>query len=192
MAIDILTFAHFAEAQSFIEGLNLSIDNEFSNVYKKDSLILLVTGQGIKNVNRSISEFNNHYSNEINRFFNFGIAGRLDAKLSIDKIYSIKSVCNFDGKSFNLQKENGVDCLTSDQMISDEKNAMELSVLGQVVDMELWAVAVIAAIHNIRLSAYKIISDDASQKIDLKDIKLKAKFYSDSLFNHYIKNYNPK
>lgn len=192
MAIDVLTFAHFAEAESFINGLNLSLEVNVSNIYTSDERWLLITGQGMDNVRGSLNKLLSRHLDNVNRLFNFGIVGKLDQELSFDEVYPIKSVSIPDGKSFTINRDRGITCVSSVRMISDEKTAWEMAQLGQVVDMELFAVAEIASEYDIHLSAYKIISDDASKEPDLDKIKANSSHYSQTLYKYYLKNYSSK
>lgn len=192
MAMDVLTFAHFAEGQSFVEGLNLSKDSNFSNVYSKDDLYVLFTGQGIENVRVSLKQVLIKFGDNINRLFNFGIVGKLDQELALNEVYPISTVFFSNGKSYIINRDRGITCLTSTKIISDEKTAWEMAQIGQVVDMELFAVAELASEFDIHLSAYKVISDDASKKTDLEEIKANAHIFSETLYKYYIEYYKLK
>lgn len=189
MKIDVLTFAHLAEAHSFIDGLGLKKDENFPNVYVEEGLSLLITGQGMDNVDIALNKLLELHKNNVNRVFNFGIAGKLDQLLTLDKVYPINTVFSADGKSFNINRDRGVNCVTSPITVNDENTAWELAQLGQVVDMELYAVARIASEHNIHLSAYKVISDNAAKEVDLKELISKSKLFSELLYTYYIDNY---
>ena len=192
MAIDVLTFAHFAEAQTFIDGLNLTQDEGFSNIYSRYDLYLLITGQGIDNVRESLKVFLSKTGDDVNRIFNFGIVGKLDQQLTLNKVYPISTVFFSDRRSFIINRDRGISCLTSTKFVSDEKTAAEMAQIAQVVDMELFAVAELTAEFNKHLSAYKIISDDASKNTDLEAIKANAHIYSETLYKYYIENYKLK
>lgn len=191
MEIDLLTFAHFGEAQSFINGLKLNKkETEKLKIYSRDNIFVLITGQGMNNAQFSLRNFINNNQNEINRLFNFGIAGKIESSLSLNHVYSIRAVCSKSGQKFNLHKEKGIDCFSSDKLISGQRSIEKLLALGQIVDMELWCIAAIAAELNIHLSAYKVISDDVSKEVDFRKIMENSQFYSEILFKYYIENYN--
>jgi len=185
----LLVFAHSMEATVFINKLKLKKENiSLNNVYSGSEFILLVTGQGISNVISKLTNIITIYGKSILQIKNFGIAGRLDSRLKINKCYEISSVIMNDRKYMLGEAANGISCVTSNEAISNEAVAEKLLQTAQAVDMELWAVADVAASFKIPAGAVKLLSDDARQTIPLNEVIKNVKFYSDKLFDYFSRN----
>jgi nucleoside phosphorylase len=185
----LLVFAHSMEATVFITKLKLKKENiSLSNVYSGPEYILVVTGQGIANVISKLTNIITIYGESILQIKNFGIAGRLDPQLKINKCYEINSVIMNDRKYVLDQAADGVSCITSHEVVSSEPVAERLLQTAQAVDMELWSVADVAASFKIPVRAVKLISDDARQTISLHEVMKNVKFYSEKLFDYFNKH----
>lgn len=188
--MNLFVFAHLKEAQTFIDKLDLEKENiSLHTIFSKKDDILILSGEGVSNTISTLTSIISSYKESISRILNFGIAGRLDPQLRLNKCYSINSVI-MNKKSYELDSDGeGISCVTSHHQISNESDARRILKLGQVVDMELWAVADVAASFGISVQSVKLISDDASQAIPLNEVLKNVKFYSERLFDYFSKHF---
>jgi nucleoside phosphorylase len=188
--MDLLVFAYLKEATSFIDGLDLKKENiSLNNVFSKKDILLLITDEGVSNVITQLTSILDANKKSITRVLNFGVAGRLDSKLSINECYEV-NVVTMGEKSYNLETVSpGISCITSHYMVSNPNEAGELSRLAQIVDMELWAIADVALAFNVPVRAVKCISDDAWKQTPPEEIKKNAKFYSEQLFDYFSRHF---
>lgn len=186
----LFVFAHPLEAAVFIDKLNLKKENiSLSNVYSRSDYILIVTGEGISNVISKLTNIITIYGDSILQILNFGIAGRLDPELELNSCYEVNSV-EMSGKRYVLDElKTGVRCVSSHKRVSDKASATELKKSGEIVDMELWAIADVGSAFNKPVRSVKILSDDAAEVNDIADIKKNAKFYSEQLFDYFSKHF---
>jgi len=186
----LLVFAHPLEAVAFIDKLNLKKENiSLSNVYSRSDYILIVTGEGISNVISKLTNIITIYGDSIFQILNFGVAGRLDSKLELNKCYEINSVKMSDKKYLLDESEKGIRCITSHQSVSGKTEAENLLENGQVVDMELWAIVDVALAFNKPVRSVKLLSDDVWEEVSIEEIKKNAKFYSEQLFDYFSKHF---
>ena len=186
----LFVFAHLLEAEAFIKKLELKkVNISINNVYSNSEYLLVVTGEGISNVISKLTNIISIYGNSIFQILNFGIAGRLDPDLKINKCYEINSVEMSDRKYALDDAENGVTCVTYHHAVSSESEADLLLDSGQLVDMELWSVADVGASFKIPVRAVKLISDDARRTISLNEILKNVKFYSERLFDYFTTHF---
>lgn len=187
--MNLLVFAHRGEAQTFIKELNAkSIE---TNLYQSSDELIYICGEGIYDVLTNLALIINDYK-PLN-ILNYGIAGSLSTTLNINEIYSISSVYLEDNnelefKSFPLKGD--IECISAHNRVLDNEYAQRLRPIAKIIDRELWAIAKVAAFFKINCSSYKIISDFAGENTDCFDLKDKAKFFSEKLFNHYQANEN--
>ena len=88
----LLTFAYQGEAQCFIGPLKHKIISYCSvDYYENDSIILLITGEGVQSASEKVAIILAHFIGQITEVYNFGIAGALTQKLTIDEIYQIRT-----------------------------------------------------------------------------------------------------
>ncbi len=188
---ELIVFAHKNEAQAFIQELCLKKDDSMSSLFFSNNKVgVLIIGQGLFEANYKLEVFFKHCTYSIKKIYNFGIAGRLNKTLKIDEVYPVKRV--------NLFKDNGCivgypfgdvpnakRCVSSQVPISTRNIDDTIISCGDIVDMELWAVAQFASKKNIEVCAYKLISDDPTQPLDINKIKSKSSWYSKKLFTYY-------
>jgi nucleoside phosphorylase len=186
----LFVFAHLKEADVFIDKLNFKKENlSLNHVYSNENDLLIITGEGTSNVISKLTHVLSIKKKSISRVLNFGIAGRLDPQLKLNKCYKINSVI-MDGRIFELdEKEDGVSCITSHHSISNESDAKKLMQIGQIVDMELWSVVDVARAFNLPIQSVKLLSDDAGQTVSLNDVLKNVKFYSERLFDYFSKHF---
>ena len=88
--MELIIVAHKREGQSFINNLKLEKEEQFpSFTYSNKETVLLICGQGIQNAQNRLSLFLKLNERNICRVVNFGIAGRLDDSLKLNKVYPI-------------------------------------------------------------------------------------------------------
>lgn len=186
----LISIAHLGEAQSFIRQLKLKkIDNY---CYQGENTILIITGEGPSEVFCLLPFYIAKYLPS--RIINFGIAGALDKSIQIEKIYSIQTTYGHMEKSPRFQSFTSADndatkdCITCEMRIFDNNFAKHLSSFAEIVDREVWAVGKVAKKFKIPFYAYKMISDYAGEETSCFDLKERAKYFSDSLVNHYLSN----
>ena len=156
----LLIFAHKLEAQAFPQ------EN------------ILLCGEGVRNIERKLPEA----LSSITEIINFGVAGALNRKLCIGKVYSVGSVKAKNQDVLNFSK--GLQVLTVDTpllTVNDEKE--------DLVDMELYAIVRIAINHNIPVKSFKLVSDFVGEPLDLSKIKRQSLTWSQKLFDHYSKGH---
>lgn len=182
----LFVFAHPMEAATFVNELKFKKENiSLNNVYSTEEYILLITGQGISNVISKLTNIITIYRDSLFQIWNFGIAGRLDPQLKINKCYEIESV-TMNEKSYMLEASaEAISCVTSHEVVAGESEAEILLKTAQVVDMELWSIADVAASFKIPVRAVKLISDDARHTISLSEVMKNVKFYSNKLFDYF-------
>lgn len=188
----VFTFAYRNEAQIFIRELQLlkHFNNLNLDIYAHSNMSLLITGQGIYNSVLKLSAFL-AMSPQTTHVFNFGIAGKLSKSLDLNKVYPVNKVYHPGFKEYTLADfPDGINCVSSNKIVNDNQDAQSIRDFGQAVDMELWAVAMVSHFYKKKLTAAKIISDDASEKINLAAIKNRSKFYSEALFDYYRVHFN--
>ena len=186
----LFVFAHLKEASVFIDRLDLKKENvSLDNVYSNTDYLLVITGEGISSVISKLTSIIAIYKNSVFQILNFGIAGRLDPQLKMNNCYEINSVIMADQKYTLDESTTGISCITSHEPISSKTEAEKLLNIGQVVDMELWSVADVAASFKIPVRSVKIISDDAGQTISLNEIMKNVKFYSERLFDYFSEHF---
>ena len=183
----LITMAHLGEAQGVIELFNLS--RITPSLFRGENLTCLITGEGpMEAATRTASQLG-----QINyqKVINLGIAGSLTPGLPLESIHPVRSIyLAIDGKpQFKSFKslEAGLDCITSFERILDSQKAVPLSGIGQLVDREVWGVAMAAKEAQVSFQAYKLISDQAGTLGACEIAKDKAQEWSKELALHLKK-----
>lgn len=188
--MELLTCAHFKEAESFIEAFSFKREN-FNNLFKSGDRLLLITGEGpfesITLLPYLIAQY------DISKIINFGIVGALAKDFKIGEIVNVRTIYFYLSKpyfqSFTLDNESKVDCITSEDRVLETEYATKLSNFAHIVDRELWPMAKIANAHKIELSSFKLISDFANGEINCFDIQSMASDFSQKLLTYYKNNF---
>ena len=187
----LITMAHRGEAQEFIKQLSLKPEKNNTFIFKNDSVMLLLTGEGPYEVFTKLPYVIGKY--EVDNIINLGIAGSLNKDLEINKIYPIRTSYSYSNKprfeSFTTKTNSLIDCITTDERVLSDSYASQLKPFAQIVDRELWAIAKVAKQFDVPLHAYKLISDIAGDTTQCFDLKQRAKEFSNLMFDFY-KNIN--
>lgn len=167
----LITMAHFGEAQGVIEMLGLSRISE--GLFGKEETLLIITGEGpfaaLEKTARTLATF------KINRVTNAGLAGALRSEHKLFDVIAVRTAYLFQGNrpafsSFPLGQQ-GVDCMTAFDRVTDPETKKILSGFAGVVDRELWGVAFAAKQAGVPLRALKIISDSADSLEVCSDVR---------------------
>jgi hypothetical protein len=189
----LLVFAHRAEASAFTQNLECrQILNRPELWLSKQDEFILITGEGRIESMLALSHTLSLYP-EMKTIFNFGIAGALNAKLKRNEIHPVKIAYAHNGakpifQSFPLNA-SGIDCLTTDERILSTQEKEKLAPLADLLDRELWGLAMAAKHHHKELKAFKIISDILDDEQFCERIKQEAQSYSHKLFEFYQDNF---
>lgn len=104
-------------------------------------------------------------------WINLGVAGALNDLLEVGQMRCVGQVeaqyeaHPFDRSSDKIElKQEGWKCLSLGEALHDEKKKAELKLRGDIVDMELFSLALAAKFTGVRLESHKIISDFSSEK----------------------------
>lgn len=198
----LLVFAHRGEAETFIKNQDRAENskNQRTDLLVGKSEDILITGEGVLNALAKVSAqlVNQDYDHVIN----LGLCGGLNDDVHKDKIYFIRSVYAYletkplfesfsgDLESYHIDAPQ-VDLMTSFERVLDQQKAVELSIFAPLVDREAYGIAKAAKLHHIPFTAIKIISDmpyiQSSTNL-CEEIKSKAIFYGQRLFNFYQTN----
>lgn len=211
----LLIFAHYGEAQIFIESLSLiplllAQKNEshplqiFWNGKKSDSTLvfLLITGEGFIKIAETLGPLLSLFFQlniEISQIKNFGVAGALLKNLQIKNCYNISSVLwqkshpkfglDLDFYSYqSLPDKQNLTCITCPERITADEIGQKFLAVAEIVDCELAAIARFATSHSIPWYSVKVISDYAKEINMCNIVMEEAREYSQILWNYYEKN----
>lgn len=187
-------FAHRGEAQAWFDQIHfIKIPFIFDGLWQSEDSFLLICDEGIQNATEKLAICLAQFESRVSEILNYGIVGKLDQKLELEKIYPIRNVYHYahdeaQYKSFQISS-NGIDCISSYERVTQKYQADELKNFAHVVDRELWAICRVAQIFKKRVFSFKLISDDSglSEKIDCQLIQENALHFSSQLY-HYDQN----
>lgn len=187
--MELLVFAHRAEAQEFIRRFSFRPKDNSSSLYESAERLLLISGEGIYEVFSRIGQILGKYP--VEKVVNLGIAGSLDPAIETGSFLSVRTVyCQSDQlqfQSFTLADPRAeTDLITSSKRVLDDEYAATLSCFAPVVDRELWALAKTCSSAGIALYSYKLISDQAGSATACFDLKAKALEFSTALLEGYL------
>ena len=163
-------------------------------LYYNRKLHLLQTGIGMNNARVMLSEYLETYHPE--RILNIGTAGALNPEVVIGSVMQVEIILNetYDKIYTELISPGPVylkkaALLTMSRAVVDQKRKEKLfnNYKADLVDMEAFALAGIAAAKNIRLSCIKVVSDNADNNasIDFKNnYKDAVKCLSESIISY--------
>lgn len=187
----LLVFAHFPEAESFIQELGMKkAKNSKLNLFEAPEYLLLITGEGPLKAILALATLLANPQYKISTISNFGVAGRLDPRLPLDTVLPIGTVYGVhEGQphfhSMELDPSAKWDVVTSNKRIQSTSAKNQLAPMAHIVDCELWGLAQAAQYQGKQLKAYKILSDDADEKLVCQDIRLKSSWYSMELYKYF-------
>jgi nucleoside phosphorylase len=196
----LLIFAHKGEASHFIDKLNFKpCEFIFHGLYTNDEDLLLLTGEGLQNATEKTAIVLAKYSERIESIINIGIAGSLNQEIQINDINFISNSFKETSKDIHPKKfsfkdiESEWKCVSALERVLDINYGKRLAIHADIVDRELWAIASCAKLFKLKVSAIKLISDDAISETEVDichDIKKQAREMSERLFNFYSKTIN--
>lgn len=189
--MQLLTFAHYPEAQAFIEHFALKKHPKYSWLHHSDSLLVILTGEGLYEAGMRTSLCLGLFP-AIDSVLNFGVAGTLDPKLPIHHIVKVRSIYGFDQKPLfkSFQSDGNCDLVSSATRILDPNDVTPLKTMGQIVDREAWAIAFAAKDAGKEFQAFKYISDIAGELNACEPVKELASEASQALLETYLE-YSP-
>ena len=194
--MNLLCFAHRAEAEAFFVEKNFKPDQRLNNLYQETESgdFLLITGEGIFS---SLQKVNTTLTTEpsISAIINLGVAGALSPKFNKFDLVSVRTsyLCETSEalpqfRSFPTQQITGlppVDCMSSTQRIKNPQTKKYLSSFSEVIDRELWGIGYAAKEKKIPLVSIKVISDEESDVDFCQEVKENSFDLSKKLFNSY-------
>lgn len=211
--VDLIVFAHRAEAKSFLDHERCQAVDGLQNLYKSHRLneapdfYLFICGEGHYNALNGLSYVLGKLGPQVKRIVNFGVCGALDSALSVGKLYPIRTIyseallsdapsshqheVNF--KSFTCHQE-GLDLITANKRVLSRDYKTYLGHFAPLVDREAWAIAFAAKQANLPLSIYKLVSDKADQKDEqelCQIVKDQALFWSEQMYLFYQQHRTP-
>jgi len=183
----LLTFAHRPEADAFLRHFELVKHHGFDWLYSNDKIVLAITGEGIQEA-LSRTAITLGLFPKTSRVINLGVAGALNDKIEVGKIYSIRSIFACDDRPHfkSFQSDGEIDLVTSGSRVLTTAPLAKLKAMGQIVDREVWGVAFAAKEAGVKLSSYKYISDKAGTIEACEPVKAMAAIASENLLEHYL------
>jgi hypothetical protein len=174
----LLIFAHYGEAQAFIDSPIPGTD-------------VLICGEGLSHALYKTSESLIHEGEKYASVVNLGIAGSFSPQHKVGDIFSIKTVyAENEFKSFKLDDENAkVDLISAQKRIKRNEDQKSLSHYANLVDRELWAIAFACSKKKYKLYSYKLVSDRADETVVCENIAENAKTYSKQLYDYFLMNF---
>lgn len=188
--MNLLVFAHRFEAEHFLTQFDFTpVMGKIENLYldEKRGLYLLLTGTGLINSSSKSARVLERFEN-IERIYNLGVCGKLTTE---EMPHTFKISLSHVREDFKVSKHSielgseGVRCLSSITPVFDKELAIKLSRHAEVVEMELYGVAVVAKQFKLPLTAIKTISDAADENAKRIDLKKEAPRWSKRLFDLY-------
>lgn len=140
---------------------------EGGQLYRCERSDILICGMGPDSASVNFRRYLSWEHPE--KILNVGTGGILDPDLQLLQIVPVsRSLADYDKRRFELQNADPAvarSCITRKTPLSsrEERNALYRNSGAALTDMELHALATIAAEHNIPLSAVKIASDFADE-----------------------------
>ena len=159
------------EAKPILEDPNESwrADGSLKNLFHSENdHSLLITGIGPTQTALSVGMVSSMHKEHC--WTNLGIVGSLNGQLKIGDIGNISLVSSeyeshpFDRSSDSYQiREKGWACMTVGKALHDDQLRKNLSSKADVVDMELYALAMASKMFKSTLESRKIVSDFSSK-----------------------------
>ncbi len=185
------------EMAPLLSALNAQPVEKYSKktgLYRAGHIDLLVTGVGPVMAKRSLLRYLEQHHPD--RILNFGTAGILDDHLPVKTIYSISDCYQVEtnehkilitGKNLPI----AISASAAHPVINTKEKYQIFQQTGaQLIDMECFTLAHIAAQAGIKMSAIKVTTDNADKEtgnIFTQHIKLSAQLLCDAVL-HEIKS----
>ena len=202
--MELLTFAHFKEAEAFLKHLKSEkTASGFNGLFKTDQAFLLITGEGLfsaLNKTSAALTWLKTQNSSITLVTNLGVAGALSEKIKSNEIYLIDTIYaeskpfKMGFKSFTANETKQIiykktDCVSSFNRVLNKKHAHTLNCFACLVDRELWAIAYACSLYNISFRSFKLASDkpiaDFNNSKICQMVIENAHIYSKKLFECY-------
>lgn len=188
------------EAEPFINGLKLTKEeNQSFHIYRKNDLVILVSGVGKMNATMTTTFALDTFSPEC--IINLGAAGSL-GDVSLGSVFEITSIVESDRPLRHLDNKprlytpQTLDLIedailaTQDIPVLDPKERLELAKAAALVDMEGCAVAHVCKRFKIPCYFYKYVTDNM-QHPEVSDIVENIENHRDSFFEFCSKQVFP-
>ena len=184
--MNLLVFAHLAEAGCFIQKDHFQPVDGIPGCFKNHQNLLVVLGEGQDYVDQKLTKAFEYSSSRITKITNHGTAGSLTDKCFKEKIFPIGTFYGEDQTGFLISQHPNplASCITADQRSQDPLTRQKLSQVADLVDRELWAIGKWAKQRHLPLFSYKLVTDFGDQEMDLKTIKKLAPLWSEQLYNY--------
>lgn len=184
----LLIFAHRGEARAFLSHFDFGQVAKIEGLYESEGHLLLITGEGPWKAGPKLAFVLGKF--EIEEAINLGIAGSLRDEVELESIFQIRNVYLEQNSQMQFAShalsETGLDLITCHSRVLDSKQADLLDAFAPLADRELWALAQSAKIAEVKLSAFKLISDIVGQTEVCERVKEKSEIYSQKLLNFYL------
>jgi hypothetical protein len=195
--LQLLTFAHRGEAQTFLKSDNYQVVENvpFDGLFSSKDTYLLITGEGIEKSMFKLSLCLGRIP-EVTEILNFGVCASLNDSQSREEIYSIRTVYASTDEEMKFHSftssdaEAFLDTVTTGQRVLDPSQVDRLESFAPLADRELWSIAYCAFNANIPWRSFKLVSDFPSRdegKEICQAVKEKAPFWSDLLYGRFQK-----
>lgn len=196
----LLCFAHRGEAQVFLSSLSLKQQQDvFFNSYFSEEVHILITGEGPYGALPVLMAYLQKYGGHFKKIINFGIVAGIDASSKVGQGFWIQSAyleqenLDFNYHSYPCEvpkdAQNVKKVLTVHRRVLSAEVAAELSPVAELVDREIWGLAMAAHFYKIPLMSYKVVSDQP--KIEKEEfchrIREKSLEFSQMFFDEYRK-----
>lgn len=201
-----IVFATILEAEPFICMTNaVLILRDPWPVYQTSisgrAVTIIITGMGMQTTGIASKFFIENYP--IDMILNCGVAGSLTSDFVVGDIVNItdswisknnglqKDICHLSAHTFSLRGYKDGVLLTVDKPVFDPVRRKILSADTQLVDMEGGIIARICERNNIPCQLIKIISDDATERKQLKrNLHKVSKILADNLVSDITRLFN--
>ena len=164
--------ALLCEAQYLINFYKLKQDGSVQNskIYSNDEIVIIVSGIGKKNVNKSLNYIFENYS--ISKAINLGIAGCSDGSVKIGTLFCTNRL---------LPQINFASLTTVDEPLEDDEGLDTL-----LVDMEAKYFKEICLNYTNNIFVFKVVSDYLDITIPKKEFVIELIKNSFSKWKKYI------
>ena len=202
--MDLLCFAHRAEAEAFFVNQSYTSVKKAHNLYLNSdgSTLLLVHGEGSHQTMTKVCEVFGIFP-EIKNVLNLGVAGSTCSTLRKNEIRSMRTCylgetsngISPEFKSFTLKEVDGLRCsdlMTTSKRVTDPKKKEIINHFADLIDRELWAICFSSKHFNKNVYSLKIVSDEVEEENFCQDVKDQAYTLSLELYKAYQKFYLSK
>ncbi len=189
---NLIAIAHKREAQAFLEHFHYE-KTACKELMVSENHYLLITGEGLtKSLHKTSLALGFLLSQNMkpHSLINYGVAGVLDEKIALGKLYSVRTCYAFHTlkqmhfQSYTSLPKKGLDCISSYERVLDFESSQELSYFGSLVDRELWALAFTSDKLNIPFESFKWGFDRGGKVC--KEALSKDPLFSYAFLKHFL------